>query len=272
MKNNILKLSIAITILGISLWACKKEETPISTSPIEPSAMQINEYDYIGQKHNEGLEYVYNKLVELKQNKTGELTKEAVVNKCIEYTNQFYNTIKGDEDNDEDAYSLISNNINLPETYSNVSAYYNSNSNITANTKGYLMQLDNILSDENLSLSVIISQINQLEQNAYSNLSDEEKYVFYSATSTAKHTMTYWYNNIDNWKNLFDFNTEADNTWYGNAARWDVSGAAGGAAGAWVANTIPIVGQVAYGAAIIVTGVSCSVGSAVKSFLDWVWR
>ena len=66
MKTKILKFSLLTAALGIGLWSCKKEEVT-STNPnnfAEPLALMASDYEIIGAKHNEGLEYVYDKLVE----------------------------------------------------------------------------------------------------------------------------------------------------------------------------------------------------------------
>ncbi len=68
---------------------------------------------------------------------------------------------------------------------------------------GLLDQLNNILTDNDESISSCINRINNIETQINTlNLTEVQQAQIYTATNTAKSSLEYWYTNIDDWSNL----------------------------------------------------------------------
>mgnify|MGYP006076124753 CR=1 FL=1 len=265
MKTKIIKSSILIAILGIALWSCKKTDNlPVNqNNKIEPSALNINEFEYIGQQHNDGLDFVYDKLLTLKNDDSKVYSKEEVIELTNQYTIEYYEYIKGDNSFNE-AHDIINDSYYNMQTLDQL---YNRYENLSSGLTSALNNLDIIISNQNLGLNEIVTKIKELELQANDNLSSSDKIVFFSASTIARYTMNYWNSNSNKWKELFNFETES---WYGDAGGADVVGGAAAAVGAAVVNVVIGAGTVAYGAAIIGGGVGSSAYSAIMSFWNWL--
>ena len=254
------KIILSAFALSVVLFSCKKDKDfiPNSNNNIEPLALIINQYDYIGQQHNDGLDFVYNKLLTLKNENLKIYTKEEIQELSNQYTILYYETIKSDNPF-QGAHSLINNSYKDMHSQEKL---YNENLNLSNELMQLLDDLDVIINNQSLTKNQIVNSIKSLEDNAINILNDNDQRIFFSASTVGRYTIDYWSNNINKWKELFNYETES---WWGNAGGADVAGAAGGAAGALVVNVVPVFGQVAYGGAIVGAAVAGSVGSAVYS-------
>ena len=271
MKTKILKFSLLTAALGIGLWSCKKEEVT-STNPnnfAEPLALMASDYEIIGAKHNEGLEYVYDKLVEYKSSTNAPISKETTFSLSANYVKEFMNDYNMLEDERTLTNNIINTNlVENPIVINTQSKLYSNESDLSDELKQKLDDLNIIISNSSLELNTIIQNIKNMENVSQTELTNEELHILYSATSVAKHSLTYWHDNMNKWKDLFDNNIES---WYGNIGKADIAGAVAGAVYAVGANVIVGAGTVAYGGAIIGGAVTGSVFQGVYDLLSNWW-
>ena len=160
----------------------------------------INEYDYVGELHNEGLDYV---LLEL----------ESAIEERVNITDSEKNVIINEAVKEFSASKNCSYDFSIDHVYSIVSSITqdgNSLNKVLSEEINYQDSLTNnqnqLISEffeiynESVSYESFISSINDFEVEADNILMDEEKEAIFSMTSVAEHSANYWQENMDKWE------------------------------------------------------------------------
>lgn len=253
--------SLFIAMVGIVLFSCKKQEVIQSNST---NRYKSADFEFIGIEHNKLLDETFNYL----SDNINSLTSLKEVNEFLSTKTVSY-PLSSKESND---YGLKL----MTEIFSNTLEYEESLDSkkylesFSGEQLKFLKELDEILSTQSSSTEQLISNIEKLENqiDLSKSITNDELIVLYSATTTAKYSLSYWDENYSRWKELGQNLAKAGPG--DNIAKGDAAGAIGGASGAAAVNVIPGAGQVAYGGAIIGGAVAGSVGVAVNEFFNWL--
>ncbi|MEZ7929974.1 MAG: glycine zipper family protein [Flavobacteriales bacterium] len=185
MKNNILKLSISIAILGISLWACKKEEvtkhTPTNLIP-RSELTSLRMTDQIGYAHNKACEFIIenfntNTIISRENNNDIELflrnemtsnLTNSIENTVLENQNYTNNLIINDLNN---AMEIISFNQNTNVLKQNLTNKLNNSFDklsdyiITTHEQNFISELESIFANtsNNTTIESLKNQIQALK-------------------------------------------------------------------------------------------------------------
>src|SRR5690606_13921913 len=115
--------------------------------------------------------------------------------------------------------------------------------NLSNEAKNFLDELSTILKTESASSREIIEKIKSFENRIRnSNLKDNDLMILYSATNTAKYSVEFWENLVNN--NPQNYAAMSCCGWLLDLGSADAKGAVGGAVGAAIVNVVPGLGQV----------------------------
>ncbi len=239
MKKLFLFLTVTMSVLTI--FSCSTDEASSlkarRSNPYDLSlkARRLNPYDFIGQLHNEALDYIYNskmrgEISDMGDEYVDEL-REVMENNCYNYLSQ---TLKNDErfsiddyyqaDDDEDITNAMSDAFNSVETTSCVpfaddqtsvnSLIDNMNISLTAKNdlKEMYSQFD-VLPD-NLLYSYLVNKEQSILSGTYS---ETDQRVLLPVISIGKYSIDFW----------VDPTSPSSGSW-GKIGRADLVGAARG--------------------------------------------
>lgn len=292
MKKNVFKIVIASLIIigGLVFYSCQTDKKNEIEKP-NKSSITAKSMEFVGIEHNQLLEESFQFLRK-------EHRKNSYVARTIDNRKQRLEDFLISRVESNNKYSKESNELavaNIKKAFSSestivsrVSISNESSIDFPEEIKGYLEDLDKILDQIGSNIDVG-KKISNLEKRIEmdNKLTEKNLIILFSATQTAKYSYAYWSKNGDKWKFLSkegtlrairrsaDSNSEQGNSNSGwettkDIVKYDVAGAAGGAAGAAIVNVIPVAGQVAYGSAIVGGAVGASVTEGVKKLLDWM--
>lgn len=292
MKKNVFKIVIASLIIigGLVFYSCQTDKKNEIEKP-NKSSITAKSMEFVGIEHNQLLEESFQFLKK-------EHRKNSYVARTIDNRKQRLEDFLISRVESNNKYSKESNELavaNIKKAFSSestiasrVSISNESTIDFPEEIKGYLEDLDKIL-DQIGSNTDVGEKISNLEKRIEmdNKLTEKNLIILFSATQTAKYSYAYWSKNADKWKFLSkegtlrairrsaDSDSEQGNSNSGwettkDIVKYDVAGAAGGAAGAAIVNVIPVAGQVAYGSAIVGGAVGASVTEGVKKLLDWM--
>lgn len=272
----ITSLLFTITIIG-----CQKE---IATETPTHNTFLTKDFDNIGVMHNKDLDELYTGLKNLKANNSTIL--DSTRTQYIDIVkNLLTDQIKSENFSDKEKNIIFSVFSSHSKTLSTVNVSYLSSSpqshklyeeyanSLTTNQKQILDELQLILS-KNETVLEMTKSIEDLEKSAATRVDEKELFVIYCATSVAKSTSKYWYENLSKWQMLKtkdNIQVNSIKTLKTSSYGWndligdDVAGAVGGAVGAAIVNLVPGPGQIAYGTAIAGGAAANSVTGFVKS-------
>ena len=241
-----------VVIGALSVVSCEKE-----TASIDSDRLNVTDLEFVGIEHNVWVENMYEFLL-LKSVGSKKTTGSYIANiKFYESKNVFQDQdLRGEYEKVFQENKFIISNKKDSEIY-------------------YSKLVD--LNIEKLLLIIrsnddVILKIKELENNINQDLSfnNEELFILFSATQTAKNSYIYWTEeNINKWENI---NSELGKSLQpgpngGNTTivEADVAGAVGGAVAAALINFVPFLGQAAYGSWIVG---SAAVGSVSHAILN----
>ena len=171
MKNNILKSTILIAILGISLWACKKDEMNQSVSQnIEPSQLVSISPEQFGQLHNE---YLSEAITNFNNGKTH---KEAFVMLNLPELSEEKKSIIYDH------YSSIPSEEMKTKTFSK----FNSES-----SKSYYNRVE-LAIDNLVEYNSFINELNVIKNEISLDMQNNDKNVLFIYIETIKSSAYFW--------------------------------------------------------------------------------
>lgn len=298
MKHITLKFSIlSLVFISLVLWSCKeelpvKEKEFIEVNNFYSSTFTIsnpnNYMDYIGEWHNECIDFIYNyhgvyPASNLTKNEIAYVMDIWFHQKTgiIIQTNSLENELLVMLDSIE-TYTALSNAqlYNLLNLNTNQILYMNQVFNLCSNILTPTQDTLTYLTD-------VIDAFNDLENTVLNDnsLDSNQKVIVLITSSVLKHSFYYWNSHI----NLFYDLPYAKRSfkllgfW---ADAWDavsfvgsrdaggaVAGAAGGAATTWAINVIPGAGQAAYGASIAGGAAGGAVATSIGYACDrWIFN
>ncbi len=178
----------------------KNDEQQLNENSL--SKVDVN---FIGKEHNKGLDFVLNKIKEDNKNSFSRRSISDFTTLVEQYSKE-YALENGLSQNDSELILFYDNTINTSSKTSKEGNLMENNS--------FSLELQSLLDDLN-SLSAsdkddweindYLNYISDLENQANnSDLSDEEKFIFFSGSSVAKNSLEYWDNNIAEWTELFE--------------------------------------------------------------------
>lgn len=254
-------------------------------------------YDEVGILHNQTCDVIYQILKAEKL--AGNLNDDSDVLTCarnsgIDYLDENLNLNWGGITTDEynSMFNFITTNV-FDETKLWTPSV---DPDLTTTQKSILNQL-NFIIDNGTDLATIVSDITALEIYAASICNDDEIVVIMSGLSVARHSLTYWHNNLTKWQQLpylqkVDRGTGGakilDINWK-RAAKADIAGAIAGGCGGAVAGAISgavagaaaggigavpgaVAGAMSGAAAGAISGaIAGTVGSIMMDLLDDWW-
>jgi hypothetical protein len=273
------KLSlIALSICTFIASSCSNNEESVENTPnlkSNPVTRYVPEdFEIFGIKHNEGLDFFYDKFKNSTASTPGEF-KELMITSTTEYVKDF--ALELDPNADTSFATNLTQNYEIELMNFDKDFYTNvpDADQISTNARVYLDKLHNVLFDipETATLVDVVSNIKSIEMEAYDNVKLDNKdltYVF-TASAIARHSLAYWNDNYDAWENVFINNgffngpsqNGGGNTTMGAGSQtlrgvgivvgMDVAGGVVAAGATWAVNVFipPPGGQAAYGAAIL---------------------
>lgn len=264
-------------MLPLFFIACEKESESQESEIRLKSTTTLNptDFDYIGERHNDVLQSIYDSLV---ASRTTTTIQQALAVSNHVTTTEINRvtplTVDGQHHIDRrmdlvEAYFLGQNN-HLPNP-----SLYHSSAGLSKPLASLLDDLNVVFTDiernQNMRLSDAISQIEGLERKAVKNLTKtEDQFVFFVYSRIAIHSLTYWHNNLDNWVIAFSGTKKVSGPFgisWGNAAKSDVVSAGVGALHLAVSGTGAAMlaggpaGWVGIGAVVVAEGIIGSAGS-----------
>ncbi|WP_290700715.1 hypothetical protein [Lacinutrix sp.] len=223
--------------------------------------LTFKDFEYIGLEHNNEVENIFNQLKSSKNNTITKLDASQAIKEVL-----------GDRISKAKLGSNKSNTINvlltsiLEENNSTIPEYMNSSKKMSNELNKAFNDIDIIIKNST-DIKDFNSKINRfITSQQVDLLEDNDKYVVYTFASTILYSVEYWNSNLTKWNDLIGRKTQNSKICWSCAwdsivatAEADAVGAAAGAIGALAVNIIPGLGQVAYGTAVVSTGVANSV-------------
>ncbi len=258
--KSIYQLLILTIIFSLSS-ACTEENTDIRATEL----LTMTEIQALGIQHNEALAQTFEGLKNVQMSEIkNSAGMELVLNQELDkyYRSNFKNESSVEIANDYSSKEVSkffgrANNTNsrlsgmspIEITISEHSEF------LSSGQVEFLNEIDFVLSLGS-SLEETVEALNELQQKASNELSDEQAQVILIGAEIGKASMTYWSENLDNWEDVINQNEggrSARVQWFdwSEVAGADVGGAVGGAVGAAAVNLLPGAGQIAYGSAIV---------------------
>lgn len=136
-----------------------------------------------------------------------------------------------------------------------------------------IRKCDNILKNGS-SAEDILAQFDLLESQIRNELTESEAQIVLVGIQIGKSSTEYWSENYSQWRALNGQTERTEDSWLDDAEDIigaDVGGAVGGATVAFVANAVPVAGQVAYGTAIITGAAGSSAGAAALNIWNEIF-
>jgi hypothetical protein len=247
-------IPMVVPVIGLVLFLACGE------AGMEEQKLTSSDFEFIGQDHNEGMEYVFETL-----NATSNITSLSYEEglSIIEVANREFIISKYNISDSEalreqisNIYASIGNNQEYLAKKSSDESFF-SNSKIedylSENQLIFFNELDLILFEDQ-DISSLLNDIEELEERVLTLLTEEEKVLIYSATNVAKYSAVYWSKNYSNWENIFTENdsslAKSMNFWrdLGSIAGWDVLGGVVGILGGLATGGVASVPLAAVGA------------------------
>lgn len=213
MKKIIIPVILALFIgVTVSFFACNKNnitsKTLSSTTNSSKISMDVftltpNTFDFIGETHNNGLDYVFDNTI----NGNSNVNYEEISNSTIHYISQVNEFTKLSSDN----LSVLSSNESktffksICDQHSISSTFIKKYISLTFRQSQFVDTLGVIVADTNLTSNEAISKIVNLELASISNLDSNEVVYALCLSNVAKHSIAYWSNaeNASKWLNHF---------------------------------------------------------------------
>lgn len=229
-------LSISSLVLLITIITCKKE---LNTSESSPQLITVESFKFVGEEHNNGLDYVYNKIKLLKLDtiQKSSLNKEDMMLYIKKFSVEFVDLKSNNGLVNSEAIKRIDFIHKFQRDY-----HFKSSPNdliliadslrdkFSPNLISLLDDLKIVLTSDSTSLTERITLIENIESGKLINeLSDMERMIILSSSSVAKSSLTYWSENYDKWSHLLDNNMKS---WWPNLKEIGLSDAAGAVIGA----------------------------------------
>jgi len=192
-----------------------------------------NPYSYVGQQHNEGLDYILERIKSNGLNISGGITEGALMDKIQEYGAEFLlNKRTGGQSLD---FFMQESKATLQAKVFKTNSFLSDS--LSDSQQKYVKEIYDLLDSVQDTTQLAIS-LNDLEKQAYDDLGPENSAVVLAAGSVAYSSTVYWMNNFSQWEEALTGSSglnksgEADRVTNLLAiGKADVAGAVGGAIG-----------------------------------------
>lgn len=232
------KIILAIlTIFGIvAFLSCQKETNTIENTK---QTLTIEDFKFVGEEHNNGLDYIFENLKLLNQNKGNKSTLEnieltiLIKRFAIEFieSKNSSSIVNLEARKGIDLIHRIKTENQSKSSNSALNLYPDSlKANFSTGLIILLDELDLVMKNENINLIEAVESIEKIERKeSIDKLSDMEKMIIFSTCSMAKSSLSYWNENYDKWKILFGNNQKS---WWPDWEEIALSDAGGAVIGA----------------------------------------
>lgn len=276
MKKVILStISLAVLVFGVG--SCKKvTNSPNSSNNDNASLMN---FKAIGEFHNAGLDFVFQRLVIAKDSKLMSIKEAEGIIKFIDqealnFARNSNTFVRSDFHFNEAIYlEIYDKSTSVYKTMKqskSTSLLWLPDEQLTENIKMYFEVIESIfdIDDFNYRQERLTETLNELYN---SDLPEYDKFVLLTTYEVAIHSDNYWNHHWEEWRDLFEEYNEISPETAKKMAKADMSGAAVAAGAAWWANLVVGPGTVAYSAAIGGGALGASAYEGVNSFLNWLF-
>lgn len=276
--KKIISFILLISFISIGFNSCEKSNDVIMRET------SIKDFEFIGIQHNEGLEFVYNRLnmlVKETGSKIDQIDTETISDLINCSTKDYSKKIIKSSEQLEIALNVYEQTISLQRGfYENINKSNNNqffldsviNSlDLTLKQKDILSELSTIFKDYSLSYNESISAINLLTERVDGEIeTDDEAIVLYIALSIGKHSYEYWNENLEEWLSLVE---NTPKSWFNSkdVVNDDIAGGiSGGLVGALIGGTVSLgtLTVPSWIAGAVTGAVGTSSYNAIKQVLD----
>lgn len=221
------------------------------------------DFAFVGQQHNQYLEDIYNYWV------SNNIKGPGIIDKTQQYLNQRVAQSSMPAEAKTIAIGNIEKNKRAFGTLKNLYPGVDPKT-LSAAEKSYLDQLYQIVIKEEIPVATMTQQVSSLETKISNDMSlnNTQLAILFSATSTAKSSLSYWAGNSQKWSTYGGSQAAKAMGPGDGVGAADVGGAVGAAVTTWMANAVPGAGQIAYGGAIVTGAVAASAAKAVENLIN----
>ncbi|MDR2511148.1 MAG: hypothetical protein LBC89_01525, partial [Bacteroidales bacterium] len=267
MKTKIKYIAIILTTIALAtaviFVACKKQnKTPNTDSDVQQFVKMAQEGAIV---HNEGLNYIYEKLLET-------VIQNDVMTVVEDLTIEFIESHPFFQSNINSAIILAKHGIEIIRQNrrdSDTKLWFEESEERLSNGQKTWLLLINDAIDQNEDIDQLIKTLDQIKENVLKEGNDEEIFTTVIAIETGKETLRYWYNHLNEWAR---FAPEMKRWSWKQMARADlkgvIDGAIGGAIGGALAGGLAgaasgaLAGAAGY-------GVASSASNAIGQLTGW---
>lgn len=261
-----------IVFICLFLNSCEKK---VDSDPVDPPF----DYEQIGIEHNEGLDFVFNYLKQKTSvNKSVLTSPDSFLSLAEQGTQSF---LSDNELLENDAgrsialgeskkpFVIYSNCLKNNLKSATLAGLWPSgmDNSVTNNQKAILSEMDDILNNV-FNTKDIIDALIDLEEKIKTDCSEDEQHILLCATAIGRHSVKYWFDNLDKWTAEFSPHNKlkkAQFSW-AQVGRNDVAyGVGGGISGAVIGGsvTLGVLAIPGWAAGAIGGAISGSVGNAI---------
>ena len=272
-KIFLIVISIATLIfIGCSLDDSSRNNSITFNNNVKSSKVLSNNnnpYDYIGVKHNEGMDFILQKLIQLENNNTiisidslNIFISKQINSFCLENVYSF-NLFDQKDFFKTEQINLVFNNLLIGIDIIDTLATLNE---LNLIQKNYISSISSIFRNSDTISSIECSLISMnIDLSNNDLLTEDEKIIIYGATSVGIYSLKYWETYIELWYSTLgsllsnnDFDIEVSYDEILGIGGDDVSGMIGGAVAGGIIGGLPgiIPGGIGGGVAASITGIA----------------
>jgi hypothetical protein len=197
-----LKLALVTSVLLSLLFGCKKKSNLDSLDDAKKIELTPTTFDFVGQEHNAGLEYVFENIFAKNPNSKFKDVKDA----SVKYVFEVNSNTKASKD---DKFQFETNDFKdlikkATKAKSLDSLEHNFNRNLTKNQTDFIRKLSMELTNTKHTYDEIVTNIIKLEKSAIKDFGENEIVYALCLSSVAKHSIEYWNTaKVEKWFKLF---------------------------------------------------------------------
>lgn len=264
------KLTTLVLFLTFLTLSCDNYSTS------SESLKDVNDFSYVGEQHNQALDYVYQDIStsKLLNRKDAKVSVKKIIKESV----------SGYMDKNFDSYRTkdISLGVNIgysssyesPKSTFSSNYSYNSvvqNADMTAKQEELIAEIKkSIYSTE--KVVELEKELNKINKKASNSLSEEDARIVYIASSVGFSSVKYWKENWSKWEKLVSTSVSKDNGGntqpkmkydWGEVGANDVGGAVGGATASAITGCAELTLGACAGVGAVAGGAGASVANAV---------
>ncbi|MDO9511781.1 MAG: hypothetical protein Q7J34_08475 [Bacteroidales bacterium] len=234
MKSTFKKTSILVLFMLTVLFGCENDMINDKTATSPSLKNDISELETFGIEHNQGLDYIYKRLVIAIDSSRLVLDSSSYID-LLEFvqasTHDFFiknenilisdNSYQANKSADFSFSWVVNSNLNQNLWDVSVDSY------LTAKQKELLTVLSNAVYDTNLDIDTTLLIFDQVYRTAITDCSSNELVVIIAAIEIGTNSLLYWNKNHEAWINLFQPSCKSWFNWK-KVAGSDIQGAVTG--------------------------------------------